>query len=88
MRQSEHDVIICSWKEFVHSGSYPFISSDTSAVWAVPVSAAMIAMCRVSTFLTIAPTQMISFGGGMACSKVSKNRFAIRIEILDGMMSE
>jgi H2-forming N5,N10-methylenetetrahydromethanopterin dehydrogenase-like enzyme len=88
MWQSEHNVIIGSWKEFVHSGTYPFISSDTSTVWAVPVSTAMIEMCGVSTFPTIAPTQMISFGCGMTCGKIGEYSPAVGVEGLDGRMSE
>jgi hypothetical protein len=54
----------------------------------VPVSAAVVAVGQVSAFLTVASAEMVTFGSSMAGSKVRENRFAVRVEVLDGMMPE
>ena len=88
MRQSEHHVVIGCGQELVHPVGYPCIPFHTPTVGAVPVSAAMVAVGQVSAFLPVAPAEVIAFGCRMACGKVGKDGFAVRVETLYGRMSE
>jgi hypothetical protein len=54
----------------------------------MPVSTTVVPVTPVATANLVAPGQVIPLCGGMACGKIGKHGPAVRVEALDGRMSE
>jgi hypothetical protein len=84
--QCEHHMVVLHGQQFLHPRFYPFLFFNATTVRTMPVSATMILILQVATFLLTALVQVIAKGGSSTSLQMLQHIICMGIPLCIGVV--